>query len=261
MALGMSDAVLDQLAALVGVVGEHLAGPADEPGGGLVAGAGHDVDVGEHLVAASGAGWCRSRPRTRRCSSSVMRSSDGCSARQSMYSAKTSPVGERAPRETSIGLPASVRRLASTRSRTASWSSSGMPSSMPITRIGIWAPRSAMKSKPPGADERVEAAGAELADLAARARSSCWGVNTRDSRPRWMVWIGGSSKMSTPGGISMSALISSRMPPRPEMNVSRSSSAPLDVVEAADARRSRAPRCSRAAPPPAAGGTPGTGRR
>ncbi len=36
-------AVLDELAALVGVVGEHLAGPADEPGGGLVAGAGDDV--------------------------------------------------------------------------------------------------------------------------------------------------------------------------------------------------------------------------
>ena len=32
----------------------------------------------------------------------------------------------------------------------------------------------------------------------------------------------------------MSALISSRMPPRPEMNVSRSLQAPLDVVVAAD---------------------------
>ena len=32
-----------------------------------------------------------------------------------------------------------------------------------------------------------------------------------------MVWIGGSSKMMTPGGISMSALISSRIAPRPEM--------------------------------------------
>ncbi len=32
-----------------------------------------------------------------------------------------------------------------------------------------------------------------------------------------MVCTGGSSKMSTPGGISMFALISSRMPPRPEM--------------------------------------------
>ena len=39
-----------------------------------------------------------------------------------------------------------------------------------------------------------------------------------------MVWVGGSSKITTPGGISMSALISSRIPPRPEMKVSRSTS-------------------------------------
>ena len=32
-----------------------------------------------------------------------------------------------------------------------------------------------------------------------------------------MVWVGGSSKMMTPGGISMSALISSMIPPLPEM--------------------------------------------
>ena len=31
-----------------------------------------------------------------------------------------------------------------------------------------------------------------------------------------MVWTGGSSKMSVPGGISMFALISSSMTPRPE---------------------------------------------
>ena len=37
-----------------------------------------------------------------------------------------------------------------------------------------------------------------------------------------MVWVGGSSKMTTPGGISMFALMSSRIPPRPEMYVSRS---------------------------------------
>ena len=39
--------VLDQLAPLVGVLGEHLARPADQPGGGLVAGAGDDGDVGQ----------------------------------------------------------------------------------------------------------------------------------------------------------------------------------------------------------------------
>ena len=40
MAFGTRLAVLDQLLALVGVLGEHLAGPADQPGGGLVAGGG-----------------------------------------------------------------------------------------------------------------------------------------------------------------------------------------------------------------------------
>ncbi len=46
--------------------------------------------------------------------------------------------------------------------------------------------------------------------------------------------VGGSSKISVPGGISMLALMSSRMPPRPEMNVSRVLEATLDVLEAAD---------------------------
>ena len=36
---------------------------------------------------------------------------------------------------------------------------------MPIVRIGMYAPRSLMKSKPPDADERIEARRAELADL------------------------------------------------------------------------------------------------
>ena len=40
--------------------------------------------------------------------------------------------------------------------------------------------------------------------------------------------------MSIPGGISMFALISSRMPPRPEMKVFGVDQAALDVLEAAD---------------------------
>ena len=51
MAPGMSEAVGDELAALVRVRRQHRAGPADEAGGGLVAGAGDHVDVGEDLVA------------------------------------------------------------------------------------------------------------------------------------------------------------------------------------------------------------------
>ena len=48
------------------------------------------------------------------------------------------------------------------------------------------------------------------------------GVKTRDSRPRWAVWSGGSSKMNTPDGNSMSILISSRIPPLAELKVAGS---------------------------------------
>ena len=43
------------------------------------------------------------------------------------------------------------------------------------------------------------------------------GVKTRESRPRWMSWAGGSSKMIDPGGISKSLLISSRRVPLAEL--------------------------------------------
>ena len=92
---------------------------------------------------------------------------------------------------------------------------------MPITRIGICAPRSATKSNRP-----VPTSGSRLAAQNSRIFGSSafifFGVNTRDSSPRCRVWIGGSSKMMTPGGISMFGRISSRIAPRPEMYVSRS---------------------------------------
>lgn len=50
--------------------------------------------------------------------------------------------------------------------------------------------------------------------------STLRGVNIRDSRLRWMLWIGGSSKISVPGGISIPDLMISSTAPRPEMNVS-----------------------------------------
>ena len=118
--------------------------------------------------------------------------------------------------ETCIGSPASVRRLASTWSRTASWSLSGMPRSMLITCIGIRAPRSAMKSKwsSPMSGSRLVAQNSRIFGSSSATRR---GVKARESRRRWMVCVGGSSKMMTPGGISMSALISSMIPPLPEM--------------------------------------------
>ncbi len=98
---------------------------------------------------------------------------------------------------TSMGCPASVRRLASTLSRTASWSCSGIPSSMPMTRMGICAPRSAMKSNSlaPTSGSRQLTQNARIWGSSAATR---FGEKTRDIRRRWMVWTGGSSKMSTP---------------------------------------------------------------
>ena len=87
---------------------------------------------------------------------------------------------------------------------------------MPITRIGICAPRSATKS-----NRSAPTSGSRLSTQNSRIFGSSafiWrGVNTRESSARWMVCVGGSSKINMPGGISMFALISSRMPPRPEM--------------------------------------------
>ena len=87
---------------------------------------------------------------------------------------------------------------------------------MPIVRIGIWAPRSAMKSKPPlpTSGSRLRAQNSRtLGSIAAILR----GVNTRDSRPRCRSWSGGSSKMIDPGGISMPLLMSSRIVPLAEL--------------------------------------------
>ena len=64
MALGTRDRSSTS-APLVWVVGQHLARPTDQPGRGLVPGAGHHREVREELFAAQ-AGRCRSRPRTRR---------------------------------------------------------------------------------------------------------------------------------------------------------------------------------------------------
>ena len=64
-----------------------------------------------------------------------------------MYSANMAPLATFSCR-TSIGSPGTVRRLASVLSRTATWSCSGMPSSIPMTRIGSVEASSVMMSKP-----------------------------------------------------------------------------------------------------------------
>ncbi len=48
--------VLDQLAALVGMLGENLSGPTDQAGGGLVARARDHVDVDQQFLAGQLAG-------------------------------------------------------------------------------------------------------------------------------------------------------------------------------------------------------------
>ncbi len=87
-----------------------------------------------------------------------------------------------------------------------------------MTFIGIWAPRSATKSMRP-----VPTSGssdwAQNSRICGSSAAILRGVNIRASSLRWMSWIGGSSMMSRPGGMSRLALISSRMMPRAELNV------------------------------------------
>ncbi len=147
-----------------------------------------------------------------------MRSSEGCSARQSRYSANTADCAWALAIRSSmsgISLDSSLRP-SSIRSRSASWSSSGMPRSMPIVRIGMKAPRSWMKSKPPEPTRgsRVVAQNSRIFGSMAAIRR---GVNTRERRPRCSSWVGGSSKMIEPGGTSMSAFSSSSTVPRAEL--------------------------------------------
>ena len=85
-----------------------------------------------------------------------------------------------------------------------------------MVRIGICAPRSATKSKPPAPINGSRARAQNSRTLGSSA-SIFFGVNTRESRPRWTVCCGGSSKMTTPGGISMSAWMNSSTAPRAEL--------------------------------------------
>ena len=78
-------------------------------------------------------------------------------------------------------------------------------------------------------DESVQATDAEISDLGS-SEDTRRGVKTRDSNLRWMSWAGGSSISSVPGGISMFALITSRIGPREEENVFQSVSPSLHVL-------------------------------
>ena len=115
--------------------------------------------------------------------------------------------------EYSRGLPASDWNPASTWARTRSCSSSGMPSSIPNTRIGTYCAKSATKSN--------ESRSANSSRRAAQNSRTCGsiasialGVNTRENNWRWIVWRGPSSMIRVPGGMSIPDFTISRMVPR-----------------------------------------------
>ena len=132
-----------------------------------------------------------------------------------MYSAKISPPN------TSWRVSDLSRRNASKWSRTDSLLSSGMPMSMPTTRVGMIAPRSAAKSKWP-VPTSGSSSSAHIARISGSSPETLRGVNIRESRLRWIVCVGGSSKINVPGGNSTPAFSRSSVTPRLEMNVSRS---------------------------------------
>ena len=81
------------------------------------------------------------------------------------------------------GWPGTLRVLSLTRSRTVSWSLSGMPSSMPMTRIGICAPKSRDEVEPvarPRADRGTRAQNARICGSSAAIFR---GVNTARQQP------------------------------------------------------------------------------
>ncbi len=144
--------------------GEHLAGPTDQPCRRLVPGAGDDRHVGEDLLAAQSSHRARLVLELRL-------EQFGHQVVGGVLGAPVDVLGElRAEVEMVLrrrpsGRPASVRRLSLARSRIASWSASGMPSSMRDDAHRHLGAEVADEVEAVGADERVEAARAELTDL------------------------------------------------------------------------------------------------
>ncbi len=151
----------------------------------------------------------------------VMRSSVGCFVRWSTYSLNTSRPSKITPADGTSSPSPSMRRPASMRSRIATWSSSGMPSSMPMVSIGMIAPRSAMKSKRPSSISGSSVRRQNSRTFGSIA-SIALGVKTRDIRLRCTSCAGGSSMRIDPGGISMPARIISSVEPLPERKLSQS---------------------------------------
>ena len=75
--------VLDELSPLIRMVRQHLGGPSDETSRRLVSGAGQDLEVGQQFVPGQASRTVPVSSANSTLSSSVMMSSEGCSARQS----------------------------------------------------------------------------------------------------------------------------------------------------------------------------------
>ena len=166
--------VLDQLAALIGVFGENLSRPTDQPGGRLVAGAGDHVEVDQQLVAgqpAGGAGlvdeldveqlghdvvgrMCRRASRCRRRRS--RRLTRPCSA-------------------AFMGLPASVRSLRVAVVADEFLVVLGDAEQHADDLHRHLRAQVGDEVELARADQRIQALSAEVADLSARARRSCAG--------------------------------------------------------------------------------------
>ena len=145
----------------------------------------------------------------------VMRSSEGCSARQSMYSPKNASSVGLGPLARSLirACPAAFgsQALVGTVTRDAPLGPlRGCPSSMPITRIGICAPRSATKSNRSVPTSGSRYVARRTRGSSARGRSSSWGEDPGE-QSRWTLCSGGSSKIKAPCGISNFRLDRSRI--------------------------------------------------
>ena len=248
MAFGTRSRSSTSSRALVGVLGEHLARPPDQARRRLVARRRQEVHVAEHLrpaEAPGGAGLVLELGLEQLGHEVV----GGWLARHSMYSSKplalTDALGVR---RLDVGHGA-LRRAAGRRRCGRGWPpgpARECPSSMPMVRMGIWAPRSAMKSKRP-APTRGSRLRAQNSRTLGSSALMLRGVKTRDSRRRCRWWAGGSSKMMEPGGISMPLLMSSSSGALARdvgLPVER---APRRRPRTGSARRSRTARCSRAA--------------
>ena len=198
----------DDLAPLVGMLAQHLAQPPDQPAGGLVAGAGQHLGVGQDLLAGEAAARA----------GLVLElgvEQHGHEVVGGMVDPPVDVLGVDVP--VGDGLLAHRHRLAGLGAQDRigavayrGCSDSGMPRSMPMTRIGSSAPRSVTKSNrsPPTSGSR---------HAAQKSRTCCSssfirrGVKTRTSGRGASCASAGPRTSPRPAGSSIPDWMISRM--------------------------------------------------